>query len=64
MNETAHQEPSEGSGPSSRPVAFQSLHNPQNGIMHQRRGPEDVDSALRLTPLTSVVPVSGGKALE
>jgi hypothetical protein len=55
-----HQMPLEGSGPSSHSLASQSFTGAQNGDMQQRTAPEDVDSALRYTPLTSVVPVSGG----
>jgi hypothetical protein len=47
---------------SSHSLVAQSLSNNQQ--QHQTMIPEDVDSALRFTPLTSVVPVSGGTSLD
>ena len=52
--------PSEGSGSSTHSSAI----DQQFGIMNQSSTPQDVDSALRFTPLTSVVPVSGGMRPE
>lgn len=39
-----------------------SQSTPQQGQTRQLLPPEDVDGALRLTPLASVVPASGGKS--
>jgi len=48
---------------SSHSLVAQSLSNNQQR-QPQTTTPEDVDSALRFTPLTSVVPVSGGTSFD
>ena len=54
MDQNFPQRPPEGSVPS---AAVHSFPSQQNGM---RPIPEDLDSALRFTPLASVVPASGG----
>lgn len=64
MDQKPHGMPLEGlMSFSSRSLGTQSLSNNQQ-LPHQTTTPEDVDSALRFTPLTSVVPVSGGTSLD
>jgi hypothetical protein len=48
---------------SSHSLVAQSLSNNQQP-QRQTMAVEDADSALRFTPLTSVVPVSGGTPLD
>jgi hypothetical protein len=64
MDQKPHGIPLEGSMSfSSRSLVAPSLSNNQQ-LQRQTSTPEDVDSALRFTPLTSVVPVSGGTSLD
>src|SRR5437667_3939678 len=69
MDQNPRRMPSEGltSSPS---LSTQSLYNQRQNQEEQQpsgcqmRIPEDIDSALRFTPLTSIVPVSASKTLE
>jgi hypothetical protein len=60
MDQSLHQICPEGIAPSHQ-LAPQSLSQQQNPL-RQFKAPNDVDGALRLTPLTSVIPASGGKS--
>ena len=54
--------PSEGAPSTAYPLLAQSAAPVRNGTGGSRiMAPEDVDGALRYSPLTSAVPVSGGK---
>lgn len=66
MDQDSRRRPSEGTFSSTYAFAHQnsprnlsSLQPSSNGVM-EIVTPEDVDSALRYTPLSSVVPISGG----